>query len=812
MPRAVPIQTNFTAGEISPRLRGRVDLNKYFNGAERLKNFIVKPQGGIFSRPGTIFSCEVKDSSKTTVLIEFEYSDVQSFVIEVGHLYMRFIKDHIRVESPPGTPVEIVTPYLESEVEFLQVTQSADILYITHPAHPPMQLERLSDTSWQLVEYEHFDGPYLPQNDLDITMKVSNVVDDANIESTQPDFGGGDVGNFVEYTRDGFPVLGEVLANVDANNNTIKPVENIIAPIDPTAVVTEAAGTATSTVAIFSNNNVGSYIKISNGDWHLITSYTSPTSVGVGAALTMVTTTGDLFVSGRIITADVLSTEDVFVASDVGRHMRFNFSSEQVWGTILTYIDAKNIEISLDRAVPLKVRDPSALIDDGKTILWRLGAWSASTGYPSCVEFHEERLCFAASPFQPTTTWMSVSGNYNSHSPTDNQSKVLDDSAITYTIASKKVNAIKWLNSGPTLIIGTFGSEWQVRAAQISDPITPTNISVQQHTTYGSGNIRPLRVGPSVLFMQRNGRKIRELIYDYASDSLIAKDLTIVNEQIIRQGIKAKCVAYQQEPNSIYWVALEDGRLAGMTYVRDQEVYAWHPHELGGSFNGSYAKVMSLACISNLAGVEDELFMIVKRTINGQTKQYIEYMSAEVDPADPTDKDDLNFVDCSIPYNGAAITVLPGYTHLVGQTVQIWADGAVRAPVAVSGGGTVTFTIAATKIFAGLPYSSLVKNLPPEAGNPLGSAQGTTKRVDRIAILFHESMSFKFGPSESKLVQWNNRIGDAPMDASGPLFSDWIDMKFDGPYEKAGSMVIVRDGPTPLNILALVTGMDTSVG
>jgi hypothetical protein len=249
-----------------------------------------------------------------------------------------------------------------------------------------------------------------------------------------------------------------------------------------------------------------------------------------------------------------------------------------------------------------------------------------------------------------------------------------------------------------------------------------------------------------------------------------------------------------------------------MTYVKDQEVYAWHKHEIGGVFGTGIAQVQSIACISNLDGNEDELYLIVKRTINGVTKQYIEYISPEIDPANENDKDDLNYVDCSIPYSGAAITDLAGYTHLVAQTVQIWADGSARTPVAVTGAGHVIFTTAAAKIFAGLAYDSLIQTFPPEGGNPLGVSTSLIKRIDRIAVRLHESMGFKFGPSEAKLVQWSNHVGDAPMDASPPLRTMDVPLKFDGEYKPDGCLVIKRDGPTPLNILALITSFDTEVG
>jgi hypothetical protein len=810
MPRAVTVQTNFTSGEISPRLKGRVDLTKYFNGAQQLKNFIVKPQGGIFARPGTIFCCEVKDSSKTTILIEFEYSDIQSFIIEAGAGYMRFIKDHERLEVA-SVPVEVSTPYTEDELPYLRFAQSADVLYIAHPAHPTMQLSRLSDTNWSLDAYENEDGPYLPQNATDNTMLVSGVVDRANLANSVAEFAGGDVGNFVEFNQLGVPVIAEVIANIDANNNTVRPIENIIAPVDSTAVVTEAAGVVTSTVAIFSNDNVGSYIKVT-GNWYLISGYTDTTHVSVGSALSMVATTGDLILSGRSIIADVLASENTFVASDVGRHMRFNFSTEQVWGIIETYINAKAITISLDRNVPVKQSDPSTLRDDGKTALWRLGAWSASTGYPSTVAFHEERLVFAATPYQPQTFWMSVSGEYSNHAPTNNQSAVLDNSAINGTIASGRVNAIKWLNSGPTLIIGTFGAEWQVRASNQGTAITPTNISVVQHTTYGSGNISPIRIGSAVVFIQRNGRKVRELQYDYQSDSLQAKDMTIVNEQIIRKGGKTTSMAYQQEPNSIVWVALTDGTLAGMTYVKDQEVYAWHNHQIGGTYNNGQAQVRSVAVISNLDGNEDELYMIVRRTINGITRQYIEYLSSEVDPTDENDKDNLDFVDCAIPYSGASVSSISGLTHLAGETVQIFADGATRTPTTITLTGTLSFTTAASTIFAGLPYESVVKTFPPEGGNPLGASTSLVKRIDRIAVRIHESMGFKFGPTIDRLDQWSARSGDSPMDSSPPLRTLDVPLKFEGLYKPDGCIIVKRDSPTPLNILAIVTSFDTEVG
>ncbi|MEQ8369723.1 MAG: hypothetical protein RIC83_03535, partial [Alphaproteobacteria bacterium] len=116
MTRAYAIQTNFTAGELSPRLAGRVDFAKYFNGVRRLENMVVMPHGGVTRRPGFRFVASVKDGSRRTRLIRFEFSTDQAYMLEFGHLYVRVFKDEGQVESSPGVPVEIATPYSEDDL------------------------------------------------------------------------------------------------------------------------------------------------------------------------------------------------------------------------------------------------------------------------------------------------------------------------------------------------------------------------------------------------------------------------------------------------------------------------------------------------------------------------------------------------------------------------------------------------------------------------------------------------------------------------------------------------------------------------
>ena len=138
MAKVTPIQTNFTGGEISPRLLGRVDLTKYTSSMQRCENFICFPHGGVTKRSGTRFVAEVKDSSKKTRLIPFVYSTVQAYILEFGDQYIRFYRNNGQLQNAAGTAAyEIVSPYTEADLDDISFTQSADVLYLVHPDYAP---------------------------------------------------------------------------------------------------------------------------------------------------------------------------------------------------------------------------------------------------------------------------------------------------------------------------------------------------------------------------------------------------------------------------------------------------------------------------------------------------------------------------------------------------------------------------------------------------------------------------------------------------------------------------------------------------
>lgn len=675
-----PTWTNFTAGEISPRMKSRHDVARYSNGCQLLQNMYIWPQGGASKRPGTIWANVIKNSASPARLYPFIFSSVQAYMLEFGNNYIRFYKNGGSILSA-GVPYEVTTTYLQSELPDLYFTQSADVLFICHPNHPPAQLNRFADTNWTLTDVLFNDGPY----------------------------------------KDGVVNLG-------------------------------ATGTSINlTPAAISGTNI------------------------------LITASSAVFLPAH-------ATEQ--------RWLRLRQGAQ--WGNakIITYVSSTQVRVNIIASFF------STLVADE----WRIGAWGALEGYPSVVTFHEQRLIFASTTLYPQTVWMSSSGQYVLFSPSNLDATVTDSNAIYYTIASNKVNVIKWLSSGPTLLLGTVGAEWQVKAASISQPLTPTNIQITPQTTLGSKNINSLRSGSACIFVQRSGRKLQELTYEFQTDAFVNRDLSLISEHLLREGNFATDFTFQQEPNGILWLVRNDGLLLGVTYLRDQQIVGWHRHQIGGSFSGGNAVVESVATIPSIDNTSDQLWLIVKRTINGLTVRSVEYMGLEQYPVDENDKSSLIFLDASATYAGVPATVISGLDYLEGQTVGVYADGSVQSDAVVTG-GSITLSQPRSIVTVGLRYSAKIQVLPAQGSGQFGTISGKVQRPNQVTLLLLTSLGGKYGPTEDNLSPIEFRSTAMPMDSSPPLFSGFKSLLMSSSYDREGTFFIVQDDPYPFNVLEILPEM-----
>ena len=505
----------------------------------------------------------------------------------------------------------------------------------------------------------------------------------------------------------------------------------------------------------------------------------SHTALGASTVVTASSTTG-------------INGGDGFKSTDVGRLIHIKDGHVKVTGFTSTTQVSGTVEDDLSSG---------SATDD-----WALGSFSDTTGHPACVSFFEQRLVFAATKDEPQTIFFSKSGDYESMDDAYHGT-VAADSAMIYTIASNQVNRIRYLKAQRTLIIGTTGGEFTVSADGTDAAITPTNVTIKRQSSYGTANVDAQPIGNSTLFLQKAKRKIRELAYNFDVDGYTAPDLTILNDAVTTSGINE--MAYQQEPDSILWCVRDDGILAGLTYQRSENVVAWHRHIFGGAFGSGNAVCESVATISGEL-TEDELWVIVKRTVNGSTVRYVECFSNF--DFDETDATSFRFLDSHLTYDGSATTTLSGLDHLEGQTVSILGDGATHADKTVSS-GSITLDRSVQKAVVGLKYDSVLQTMRIEGGAAEGTSQGKTKRISKVVLRLFETVGVKVGPSLNDLETIPFRTSSDPMDTPvSTLLAGDKEIEFRDDYNTDGFVFVKQDQPLPCSILAIYPTVVTSDG
>lgn len=522
-----------------------------------------------------------------------------------------------------------------------------------------------------------------------------------------------------------------------------------------------------------------------------------------GTATTMTASggTGSVTVTASAVTG--INSDTGFQTTDVGRLIRIKSGTNWGWGTITARTSTTQVTVSITSAV-----GTTATTD------WQLGLYSSTTGYPACVTFHEDRLFFAGPTNYPHRVDGSKSSDYENFAPTDPDGTVPADCAIAISLNANQVNAVRWLMTDERgLLAGTAGGEWLIRASSLQDAMSPTNVQAKQPTVYGSNTVAPLKIDKSTLFLQRNGRKVREMSYVYMSDGFEAADVSAVSEHIfISPGTQ---MAAQLSPQQYLWAVKADGTLASCTFDKHQEVVGWARHTLGGYYNSGNTqapKVESIAVIPSPDGTRDTVWVVVNRYINGATHRYVEYMTKLWENGDTLA--DAVYLDSSAVYSGAPTTTVSGLTWLIGQTVSVLADGSVHPDCVVNGSGVITLSRSASKVQVGLGYVSDGQTLRIEAGGGDGTAQGKLKRIHRVIFRFFQSVGLSVLPNAYgvPLAPEPFRSSADLMDSPVGLFTGDKRWAWEGTYETEGQVFWRQDQPLPSNIEALVVQLETQDG
>ena len=748
MAKASPAFTNFTAGELSPRLDGRTDLAKYQNGCKTLQNFIVHPHGGASRRPGTTFVREVKNSANAARLIPFEFNVTQTYILEFGDQYFRIHKDGGTVVSS-GSPVEVATPYAHTDLDKLKFTQSADVMYIVHPDFAPRKITRTSHTAWTIAEVDFLRGPMGEANTSSTTLVANGRTGSVTITASADVFVSTDVGRLVQL-HEGFA---KITGFTSATSVTATVQDN-------------AEGRAELTPSYTATT-----ISAHEGD---------PSATGLEHNDRYQDTAGQFVEQGFKVGQKVVVTGFTSAANN-------ETSAIIVRATDDTILLAPSADL-VDEAAGDSVTIAGKLEASTE---WALGAFSTATGFPAAVTFYEQRLVFASTTSQPQTLFFSVGGSFE-----DFAAGTDGDDALTYTLGSNQVNIIRYLQAGRVLLVGTSGGEFVVTSSEDA-PLSPTNAVVKRQATYGSADIQPVQVANVTLFVQRAKRKLRELVFDLNTDSYQAPDMTLLAEHITESGIKE--MSLQQEPDNVVWCVLENGKFVGMTYRREENVVAWHEHLLGGAFGtDAFGHAESVATIPGDLN-EDDTYLVVKRTIGGATKRFIEYFKT-FDFGE--DVEDAFFVDSGATYSGSAATNITGLDHLEGQTVSILANGAVHPDKVVSS-GAVTLDFSVTKAHIGLNFTSTLQTMRIDAGGTEGTAQGKTKRIHEVVLRLFRTVGVLVGSSETEIDRIPFRSSAGAMTSATPLFTGDKEIEFRGGFDTDGFIVVQQNQPLPLTIIGI---------
>lgn len=491
--------------------------------------------------------------------------------------------------------------------------------------------------------------------------------------------------------------------------------------------------------------------------------------------------------SGTTGAITLTASAALFAASDVGRQMRIKSGATWGYATITGFTSATVVNATVNET----------LGGVGATADWRFSYFGGTVyKWPSKATIYEERMIFANTTLHPSTLWASVTGDFTNFEQTNSAGTVSDDNAFVVTIGDDQVNNINWLSSGRVLLIGTSAADHSMSGGTSSSyaPMTPTNVTVKREAISGSkSNLRALRVGSSVFYVSASSLKMKELYYDFGIDNYLSRDATIFNNHITESGILD--IDYQSEPDPTIWCVREDGQLVGFTYDKINEVEGWHRHIIGGTNSA----VKAVACIPRPDLTGDDVWVIVSRTINGSTVQYVEYIKEYFDEQEG--QDTAFYVDSGLTYDGAPTTTITGLTHLQGQEVSIFADGATQPNKTVTA-GSITLENEASVVHVGLPYENYLIFLPVEAPQ-LGTIQGRVTGVSRIHIYLTSSMLLNFGyygkdgvtNAVPTLVLGESVYGEAP-----PLTNGLITRYPPSGYSQQNMLFLGQNSPTPLTI------------
>lgn len=389
------------------------------------------------------------------------------------------------------------------------------------------------------------------------------------------------------------------------------------------------------------------------------------------------------------------------------------------------YVKITAVESGTAARATVTQRLPATVVSAGTT-RWYEPAWSDEEGWPSHVLIYDQKLVWA----REDRIWITRPGDFYNFDTDDT-----DESAIPLRVTpqgggsgTNRIN-IEWMLGQGILVIGGSTGEFLLRGSGAADQITASSVKALPDNSNGSAAHRPVIAERGALFIGKDRRHLYYANFERLSETVNVDDLTLFARHILKSG--ARDVVYQRDPNRIAICRLENGELRFLTFNPGQEVVAWSRRTFAGT-------VESLCVLPN-ADDGMSVWLLVRRTINGVSRRYIERMRPFFEAIESDERAQTAtgawFVDAGLKAEfSGPVTQLSNLGHLAGETVRMFCDQSDWGTAVVSADGTLTLPRPARVVLIGLPYTLRILPLPLETRVQWGQTLGQFKTANRIVV------------------------------------------------------------------------------
>lgn len=460
--------------------------------------------------------------------------------------------------------------------------------------------------------------------------------------------------------------------------------------------------------------------------------------------------------------------------------------------------------------------------DGWPTIYWSEGAWSAYRGYPGAMTAFEQRVWCGFTEFQTQRLWGTKLDDIENWDLGD---QTQDSDGVAFDLDAVGDGGICWMQAQDALFIGLAQAEWVAGPADSTTSLSATNISAHRQSRWGSNqNIPAIVVGDALIFVQRQARAVRQMLYSFVTNKYMSQDLTALSDQVLNGGALQFSYQKQGNKNGFLWATTQNGELVGMTYELDQKVYGWHRHYTGLGVDAGFESV----CVLNGKGTaDDEVWVVVKRRVNHENVRYVERLNP-IDwqtfvpdtggsPGYSADKDRAYYVDSGISYLNPTTNVFTGLDHLEGREVAVSINAIDYGRYTVAGGEITVDTYFPepipqldTHVYIGLAFRSTVQPMNLDVDVHTGVTQGIKKKVTGLTlsllntlacIVTDGSLKADGSPKRSRELifrQASDPLGPIPLWTGPYEITD-----FGGNYGLTIPVIMYTDGPLPLTVLGV---------